>query len=345
MTKKEFDEKYVGNKLVVHCKTEELANEFLKLADGFGYKWCNGHCYVGENSYQSYGENTCYSIDSGEYARKAFWVEIGYDVVEFEGSKKLYKISNTGRFYTTYTDFFFNTGNRKFASDYDYNVSLAEGVVVEIVGCGQHTRFPKTEVQIVRVPTTGMIYLIAMDGLELVKPEPIYPKGVKSVVVDGNLTTVTLDDGRVGYTKCSGADKPDSVVGFSVAFAKAMTGMNAKELRECLPTVEKREILELYHTSNPKSNSGTIGTLTALQDCNGKSLYVGDMVKISCNGTSYGKSVVAHDGIDFVMGIHGICEAGGKIRCGWRIEYADSYKLLKDGSEAGNKEIKVRIKK
>lgn len=37
MTKEEFDKKYVGKKLAVHCPTKGLANEFLKLADSFGH--------------------------------------------------------------------------------------------------------------------------------------------------------------------------------------------------------------------------------------------------------------------------------------------------------------------
>jgi len=66
INKQEFDEKYIGKNLVVHCKTEELANELLKLANSFGYlnrDWKN-------NMYNIYGSETCYRILSGMYSPK-----------------------------------------------------------------------------------------------------------------------------------------------------------------------------------------------------------------------------------------------------------------------------------
>lgn len=39
MDKKQFDEMYVGNKVAVYCPTQELVDEFLYLANRFGYNW------------------------------------------------------------------------------------------------------------------------------------------------------------------------------------------------------------------------------------------------------------------------------------------------------------------
>ena len=39
MDKKQFDEMYVGNKIAVYCPTQELVDEFLYLANMFGYNW------------------------------------------------------------------------------------------------------------------------------------------------------------------------------------------------------------------------------------------------------------------------------------------------------------------
>lgn len=39
MDKKQFDELYVGNKIAVYCPTQELVDEFLYLANRFGYNW------------------------------------------------------------------------------------------------------------------------------------------------------------------------------------------------------------------------------------------------------------------------------------------------------------------
>lgn len=345
MTGREFEKMYVGRNLVVHCKTEELANEFLELADSFGYNWCDKKSYANINEYKDYGKDTCYNIYGGSFCDKFYYRNIGYTIVEFQSIEKMYVISNPNRFFTTYTAFFYQTNNQKFAVDYDYKVILEKGTIVEVVGSGQHECSGYSEIVVVRNPETGKIYLTQADGLELMKKEPVYPKGVKSVEVNGATTKVTLLNGQVGYSKCMENDVQDSLVGFSVAYAKAMTGMTAKELREHLPVVEKKEKLELYHACNIGSSVGVIGTPTVLQDCNGKELFIGDMVYVSCGDKDYGKSVVANDGIDFVMGIHGLCKAGGETRLGWKIQYAESYKLLKEGSQAGIKEIKVRIKK
>ena len=40
MSREEFDLKYLNK--VVHCKTEEEAEEFLKLAENVGYSWATG---------------------------------------------------------------------------------------------------------------------------------------------------------------------------------------------------------------------------------------------------------------------------------------------------------------
>lgn len=67
MNKQEFDKLYVGNNIAIHCPTEELANEFLKLADSFGYKTWNGGrvCIVEDNNWHIYKENTVYYVKFG----------------------------------------------------------------------------------------------------------------------------------------------------------------------------------------------------------------------------------------------------------------------------------------
>ena len=95
MTKQEFDNIYVGKKIVVWCPTEELANEFLRKANEFGYMWCDGERYIDFNAYRECGQETCYCIDRGEYSPKDFYESEGMIVVEFKGfnnSKKLIDI-------------------------------------------------------------------------------------------------------------------------------------------------------------------------------------------------------------------------------------------------------------
>ena len=80
MRKQEFDEKYVGKNLVVHCKTKELCVEFLKLANSFGY---NRRKYT-DDMYYVYESNICYKVLSGTYSPIDYYREEQYEIVEFE---------------------------------------------------------------------------------------------------------------------------------------------------------------------------------------------------------------------------------------------------------------------
>ena len=59
MTKQEFERLY-GNNVGVHCDSELKANEFLALADSFGYKWCSGGSLLSSNEWKYYDVNTVY---------------------------------------------------------------------------------------------------------------------------------------------------------------------------------------------------------------------------------------------------------------------------------------------
>lgn len=93
MTKEQFDKKYVGRKLVVSCKTEKLANEFLKLADKFGYTWVGDHTYINDNEWGNFRENTCYNLYSGRLDSKLYYIDGDYDVLEFKGENMKMKAS------------------------------------------------------------------------------------------------------------------------------------------------------------------------------------------------------------------------------------------------------------
>ena len=69
MNKQEFDKLYVGEKKVVHCPTEELANEFLKEAHRHGYKWQNGTSYLEDNNWEFEKEETCYTTLTKEHIK------------------------------------------------------------------------------------------------------------------------------------------------------------------------------------------------------------------------------------------------------------------------------------
>lgn len=65
MTKEEFDKKYVKYDLSIHCPTKELAEEFLELADSFGYEWWCSGSYLSDDGWDEYREDTCYDIYEG----------------------------------------------------------------------------------------------------------------------------------------------------------------------------------------------------------------------------------------------------------------------------------------
>ena len=83
MTKEEFDKKYVDDRVVVNCKTEEEATDFLRMAHHFGYKWESGKSFLHETYFDTYGENTCYIISDGLFSEKQYYEESNKKIVEF----------------------------------------------------------------------------------------------------------------------------------------------------------------------------------------------------------------------------------------------------------------------
>lgn len=88
MNKAEFNWRYVGKNIVVNCPTEELAEEFLEMADNFGYKWNSGDRYTCLNYYRDYADKTCYCLHKRSYADLDFYIEKECKVVVFKGKHK-----------------------------------------------------------------------------------------------------------------------------------------------------------------------------------------------------------------------------------------------------------------
>lgn len=83
MTRKEFNEMYVGNKVAVHCPTKDLSDEFLELAEDFDYRWSCGHSYSSLDCWDSEKENTAYCINSGLYCNMEYYKQNGYEIRKF----------------------------------------------------------------------------------------------------------------------------------------------------------------------------------------------------------------------------------------------------------------------
>lgn len=95
MTKQQFDSLYRGK--AVHCKIEELANEFLELADSVGYKWYDKEKLTLNNMYYAFKKDTCYrpggrfmSVSGGDfmsYGDTEIYEMNGFEIVEFKSMK------------------------------------------------------------------------------------------------------------------------------------------------------------------------------------------------------------------------------------------------------------------
>lgn len=84
MTREEFDKLYLDK--VVHCDTEEKANEFLALADSVGYKWSSGTSLIEENCWAFYKEYTCYEVQKWGlvYCDTRHYIRHGYQIIEYQ---------------------------------------------------------------------------------------------------------------------------------------------------------------------------------------------------------------------------------------------------------------------
>lgn len=82
MTKKEFDRLYVGDRVAIHCPTKELNDEFLGLAESFGYK-------IPMINYDEYKDQTCFNIEGALvfYCYLDYYVNTDYKIAKFSSLK------------------------------------------------------------------------------------------------------------------------------------------------------------------------------------------------------------------------------------------------------------------
>ena len=82
-------DEYVGK--AVHCRTKELANEFLKLAHEQGWHWIMGESLVEKNYWNKYKECICYYLnrDKDITCRNIIFYRFhDKQIIEFEGREK-----------------------------------------------------------------------------------------------------------------------------------------------------------------------------------------------------------------------------------------------------------------
>ena len=98
---KQFDyEKIMQPKTVIHCPTENQANELLKWADSKGLDWsCGNYSYLHENNWDKYQEKTHYYLYEGKFGTiKSYNKNRGFTILSFKDvllqDKKLCTLEN-----------------------------------------------------------------------------------------------------------------------------------------------------------------------------------------------------------------------------------------------------------
>lgn len=83
MKRFDWDEfKNTGNKIAVHCKTEEEALDFCKQMHEHGMKWYTGVSYMGKTNYEKYEGETCY-VGRGMLSSYRYYNSEGYTILEW----------------------------------------------------------------------------------------------------------------------------------------------------------------------------------------------------------------------------------------------------------------------
>lgn len=68
------------NKEAIHCPTEKLANEVLKILHENGHTWCDGDNLLHHNYYDRYGKDICYT-NKVDYSSKTWYLNSGYSII------------------------------------------------------------------------------------------------------------------------------------------------------------------------------------------------------------------------------------------------------------------------
>ena len=75
-------EDYKG-KYVMHCKTEEEAEDFCGYLDSLGRKLCHEKKYTKNTCWQCFTDRTCYAFNDIEYSSLGYYERHGYTILEW----------------------------------------------------------------------------------------------------------------------------------------------------------------------------------------------------------------------------------------------------------------------
>lgn len=79
--------KEIEPEMVIHCKTEEEANQLLSHLNDLGYEWYNGESLLEADSrYENCREDTCYCLSENNkitYSSVSHYMDNNYKITEF----------------------------------------------------------------------------------------------------------------------------------------------------------------------------------------------------------------------------------------------------------------------
>jgi len=90
LPKKEFNwEAFKNGNVAVHCKTKELAKDFLEKADEQNFAWTDGQSLTKISNWEEYKEDTCYSAlgCAMRYCKKLWYKKPWYKVIDWGDCK------------------------------------------------------------------------------------------------------------------------------------------------------------------------------------------------------------------------------------------------------------------
>lgn len=83
---------FIGDKDVIWCPTEELANQVLEIADRIGLKWADGESFkIGSNMWSVCEKETCYFLSNGTYLDRDHFRKKDFNIISAEEFINFYK--------------------------------------------------------------------------------------------------------------------------------------------------------------------------------------------------------------------------------------------------------------
>lgn len=82
---------FLGDRDVIWCPTEKLANQVLEIADKLGYEWSSETSFLKYSKWSVYKQETCYYISEGMFGSKQKAVLDGYNIISAEEFINFYK--------------------------------------------------------------------------------------------------------------------------------------------------------------------------------------------------------------------------------------------------------------